>query len=356
MADKKLEKKKWEKSPKEKAKLKKKFAEKAKKAASGVFDNEPLTKDSKAGVLILQWLTYAFWGWTLLAFVWLLYIVMASLVNGDNVTGMIPFAIAASVVLLPISFACDWFYTKRESSKKQGAEMLIMVVHAVIFALFGIGMLVSALVVALQMVITTPPDASSQIVWLITFIVSALFYAITFIRTLNPKPKLKLQHKYSYIMAVTISILIILGFFGPVAQASLTRNDRDIAAYLDDVASAVNTYVMDKNALPNSLGDVELDGVAADIVARDLVMYRKEDSSDDSKALAPNDNSVTESQYTYYRYKLCVTYRDKDTESRGYSPSDYKLEYYSNYPTTYGHPAGDVCYKIETNTIKNTEL
>lgn len=355
MADKKLEKKKWEKSPRQKAKLKKRFAEKAKKAAAGVFDNEPLVSDNKASILILQWLTYAFWGWTLLAFVWLLYIVLASLINGDNVTGMIPFAIAASVVLLPISFACDWFYSKHESDKKRGAEMLIMVVHAVIFALFGIGMLVSALIVTLQLMITTPADFTSQIVWLVTFIVSALFYAMTFLRTLNPKPKLKIQHKYSLVMAVTISVLIVLGFFGPVAQASQTRNDRDVAAYLDDVANSINSYVYEKQALPDNLGQVKLDGIAADIVSRDLVAYHKEDSSDESRALEPSDNEFTESLYTYYRYRLCVTYTSEDTENRGYSPEKYEGEYFSNYPTTYGHPAGDVCYKIETNTAKPKE-
>ena len=63
-----------------------------------------------AGNIILQWLTYAFWGWALLGINWLIFIVVFSLLAHQDQTEVIPYAIAAVLVLLPISVVCDFFY------------------------------------------------------------------------------------------------------------------------------------------------------------------------------------------------------------------------------------------------------
>ena len=65
--------------------------------------------ENSAGVIVLQWLTYAFWGWTLLAVNTLIFMVIFSLLKHVDLSTIIPYAIASVLVLLPISLVCDVF-------------------------------------------------------------------------------------------------------------------------------------------------------------------------------------------------------------------------------------------------------
>ena len=323
--------------------------------SKAVTNHEPAV--NSAGLIILQWLTYAFWGWTLFALVWLLYIVLANMIQGIDTSDMIPYAIASSLVLLPISFVCDWFYGKKEPQKKTGAAMVVMVIHAVIFALFAIGSLISAVLILVQMMISTSDDTSSQMVWLTTLFISSLVYAATFVRTLNPMPKLKFHRVYPLGMAVLITALIVLGFVGPVAQATLTKDDRFIVNHLLNVASEIDDYIYKNNKLPSSLADVSFTYEGKEIVDRGLVEYKKEDSSAVSKLPAYDyddlDSDKNSRDFTFYRYQLCVEYKQKSqSASYGYynsEPSRPRGEY-SNTLYIDTHPAGKVCYKQEAST------
>jgi len=306
----------------------------------------PQQTSSSAGIIILQWLTYAFWGWTLLAVVWLLYIVLASTIQGIDTTGMIPYAIAATLVLLPVSFICDWFYGKNEPQRKSGAAMVVMVIHAVIFALFAIGALISSVLIMVQLTIATPSESSGQTVWLTTFLISAFLYAITFVRTLNPAPKLKIHRVYPLLMVAVVGVLIVLGFVGPVAQASLTKDDRDIVRYLPGVSQSIATYVKQNEKLPDTLSDVTFNSDDRQFVDRGLVTYKKEDVSDKSKSPQNKDVPAEGYVYKYYRYQLCVNYKQASkTSSYGSYGSDSRN--YTNDLYIYDYPAGEVCYKIE---------
>ncbi len=300
---------------------------------------------NSAGLIILQWLTYAFWGWMLLAFTWLLYIVLASTIQGSDTTDMIPYAIASSLVLLPISFVCDWFYGKKEPQKKTGAAMVVMVIHAVIFALFAIGSLISAVLILVQMMISTSDDTSGQMVWLTTLFISSLVYAATFFRTLNPLPKLRFHRMYPLGMAVLITVLIVLGFVGPVAQASLTRDDRDIVRYLPDVANEINNYIGKSNELPGSLDDISFTGGSKEIINRTLVKYKKVGASTKSYSDVTSNNNLNKS--TFYRYQLCVNFKQKHETGEYRISSSSREGEYSNSLYIYDHPAGEVCYKLE---------
>ena len=310
---------------------------------------------NSAGLIILQWLTYAFWGWTILTLVWLLYIVLASTIDGLDTTDMIPYAIASSLVLLPISFVCDWFYGKKEPQRKTGAAMVVMVIHAVIFALFAIGSLISAVLILVQTMISTSSDSGSHMVWLITLFVSSLIYTATFVRTLNPLPRLRLNRIYPLVMAVLITVLIVLGFVGPVAQATLTKDDRFIVNHLLDVVNEIDGYIYKNNKLPSSLADVSFTNEGKEIVDRGLVEYKKEDSSTISKLDTYDDVDYSSSTgvFMFYRYQLCVEYKQKSqSASNGYyssEPSRPRGEY-SNTLYIDKHPAGKVCYKQEAST------
>lgn len=153
-------------------------------------------------------------------------------------------------------------------------------------------------------------------------------------------------------MAVIVGVFIVLGFVGPVAQASLTRDDRDIESSVDDVSRAVNRYVSSNDKLPATLNDVALRGKAKEIVDRGLVEYKAEGLA--PKTVSPNnlDNddsrSITRSLADNYRYQLCVEYKKEDDNGSQYD--DESDSEYSRYISTSGHPAGKVCYKVEARS------
>lgn len=330
--------------PHEKEEVKEAFIENIKNNGA-----TPTAPPASGGLIILQWLTYVFWGWTLLALVWLMFIVFGSTIQDMDVSGVIPYAIASTLVLLPISFICDWFYGKREPQKKTGGAMVVMVIHAVIFALFAIGSLISGVLILVQMMIATPTDASTQMVWLATSMVSALLYAVTFARTLNPLPQLKLNRIYPIGMAVFVIVLIVLGFIGPVAKAAMTKDDRDIEKYLPKISYTINNYVDSKGELPDNLANLELDDAEKTLINRGLVTYKKDDSSSISKIDQYSGSRDEEYQHTYHRYQLCVDYKAQK-KGDSFSGSLRQESEYSSSLYISGHSAGQVCYKVEASS------
>lgn len=310
--------------------------------ATGKKKNEAA---NTAGVIVLQWLTYAFWGWTLLAINWLIFIVILFLLAHQNHSSAIPYAIASSLVLLPISVVCDYFYGKREPSKKSGAAVIVMVVHAVIFALLGIGALIAAVFNIVQMVISTSSDGASTTAWTISFVVSALLFGFMFLRTLNLSPKLKIQRVYPLTMIILVVGFMIVAFVGPVHRSSLTKNDRNISDNLQSVADAVNEYAMNNNKLPSSLSNVSLGDAAAVIVNSNLVTYKQEAPTSISKA-SDYANGDTAGN-TYFHYELCVSYKFEDESANSYDGT-VSGSRYDTFVNTSNHPAGNVCYKVET--------
>lgn len=307
--------------------------------------------ENSAGTIVLQWLTYAFWGWTLLAVNTLILMVMFSLLKHVDLSSVIPYAIASTFVLLPISLVCDFFYGKREPVKKTGPAVLVMVVHAVIFALFAIGSLIAGVFNIVQMMVSSVSDPESMTAWIISFGICTLLYGFTFLRTLNPLPSLRLPRVYPIVMSVVIVGFIIAAFIGPVANSAKTRDDRDIDANLYNVSSAIDEYIAKNHKLPTSLDDVTLEDAAGVIVKKGLVTYIKEDRSSVSKSGEVISDSDSEIETVYYRYQLCVDYKEKDASNgiyRSYRTSTGATEY-NAYPDTTNHPAGKVCYKLESS-------
>lgn len=318
---------------------------------------------SSPGIIILQWLTYAFWGWTLLSFVWLAYIVIATFVLNRDLTDMIPYAIAATLVLLPLSLVCDIFYARHEPVKKAGASMVVMVVHAVIFALFGIGLLISA-VLSLVQVLIGGDEVDGLMVWILTSLVSAIVYAVAFVRTLNPAPRLRLNRILPFVMAGIVGLFIILGFVGPVAQAAVTRDDRDIERSLPNISYSINRYISDNKKLPESLNDVKFNNEAQRLIDRNLVTYRAigvtAESSTRSSTSRSTVNDETSDMHTEsrtenkeYRYELCTTYKQEDKDNSSYYDEYDQGNGYKESVSTYGHPAGTVCYKVKEVSYSN---
>ena len=317
-------------------------------------------QSSSPGIIILQWLTYAFWGWTLLSFIWLAYIVIATFVLNRDLTDIIPYAIAATLVLLPLSLVCDIFYSRKEPVKKAGAAMVVMVIHAVIFALFGIGLLITA-VLSLVQVLIGGDEIDSLVVWILTSLASAIVYAVAFVRTLNPVPRLRLNRILPLVMAGVVGLFIVLGFVGPVAQAAVTRDDRDIERSLPNVYRSINRYIADNEQFPQSLDDINLSSDAQSLVDRNLVTYKTigvtERASSSRSTIKPLDiaedtTTSSSSKSKEYRYQLCVTFKQADSNDRSYYDDDDQTDGYRTSVSVYGHPAGNVCYKLK-QTVYN---
>lgn len=275
--------------------------------------------------------------------------VLANFINDTETGGFTPYGIAAVLVLLPISIACDVFYSKQEPHKKAGAASIVMVIHAVIFALFGIGSVI-AIVFSLVSIFTSGTDSSSMQVALYSAMIIAVLYGAVFLRTINP-PRLGMFKKFFIIfMSVVVGIIAILGLVGPVANEHATRNDRLITGNISGLKSEIDEYAREKKKLPAELSDLSLDGDVKNLVDKGLVRYTA--NTKPATVISPSGTArrSTSTSTTYY-YQLCVTYT-KASKDRYRSSSSYANDSdgYSTYINSYGaHDAGEECYKIKTN-------
>jgi len=296
-----------------------------------------------AGILVLQWLTYAFWGWLILALIWLMAAILASFILNESVTDNIPYAIAASVVLLPLAFITDHFYRKHEPLKKIGGAAVIMIIHAVLFAILGIITLITTVFASINLALETgSSDSDSALVGIISTGFATLLYAAAFLRTLNPFKSTKPLRIYTIAMLSLTVLLLILAIVGPLAKGFATRNDRLIEENLSSVENSISSYVEENKKLPDSLDDVTLSSdEAKQLVEDNLVEYKKETS-----VIKTTENTTT----TQHRYQLCVEYSAAKGESGSLSSYRINDEKYSSYASTSTHDAGEKCYKLYTLT------
>ena len=306
---------------------------------------------NKAASLVIQWMAYAFWGWLVLSLSVLVSLILFSVFGESNSNAGVPYAIASTIVLLPIAYICDRLYSKKENAKKVGGEMAIMVIHAVIFALFAIGSLITAAFIIVSM-LTGSGDGSgastAKTVTLLCAIIIFCFYAATFIRTLAPPSFRWIPSVFRKVMLITVGITIIAGIVGPTAAEARTKNDRLITSNIDDVARSVSDYAKEHSDLPDSLSDLTLDGGAKTLVESNLVEYKP----GKLHAKGINSTRITSSyygRYDTYEYQLCVNYVSEKKGSYGYSSNYASSNYTSSYPSAYYHPKGEVCYKLITS-------
>jgi hypothetical protein len=303
---------------------------------------KPQTHQSgNTGLLILQWLTYAFWGWTIFFTSMLASNVLSHYMTQGNDDISSLYVVSGVLLLLPISVLCNWLYTKQEPVKKVGAASLILIIHAVLFALFSIGALTVVIFSLLQLLINSGDTSSIQIT-LYSGIIVASLYSILFLRTINPEYPRFGQKYFLATMVTFIGTALIFGFVGPVNSALVTRDDRLIDNNLYQIQSEIDSYVMQNKQLPDSLEKLKLSGDTKIIVDRELLTYM------------PNEKSpIVKEDITTYYYQLCATYVKANIVVDSYSsPSIYNEstkdeDGYSPYQD-FDHPAGEYCYKLSS--------
>jgi hypothetical protein len=293
------------------------------------------------GVIILQWLSYAFWGWLILALIWLIGVILANAILGTSVPEIVPYAIAAGVVLLPIAFLTDFFYRKHEPAKKTGVAMVIMVIHAVLFALLAIVSLIVTVFNSLNALIETSNSIDERLVIIFTALTATLLYAATFIRVLNPFKANRPVVVYSAAMATLTLVFIALAIVGPLVQALTTKDDRRIEQNLPSISQGVNDYVQTNEKLPADLSDITFSNDQATLLVEDgLVRYSAQ-------------KSVVNGYSVEHRYQLCVTFKEKDTSGYTSYTSNSANNDYPNYLSVSGHAKGEVCYKLSETTAQS---
>lgn len=306
------------------------------------------------GITVLQWLTYAFWGWTIFATSCLSGAVFAYYTLGEDTSSMIPYAVAAVLVLLPLSAVCDYFYSKKEPEKKTGASAVVMIIHAVLFAIFGIGALITAVFSLVSLFIGNNSEEGMGIV-LGTSLIVFVLYAAAFLRALLPFKPTLIRRLFVIIMITVIGLMCFLGFIGPVAGARLTRTDRLIESNLSSLPYSIDAYVRDNNRLPTRLSDLSLREGEKELVDENLVVYKPMTSSSSTSDILRDIGANSSSSYsngktaTTYRYQLCVDYK-KAKEGESYSSYDNDSDGYRNSVSNYTHPAGNVCYKLKVTS------
>jgi hypothetical protein len=231
-----------------------------------------------------------------------------------------------------------------------------MVIHAVLFALFAVGSLISV-VISIVSLFTDSSDNSSKQVWLLSSLIIFLLYTATLLRTINPPKFPFIRRAFIIFMAVTVGIVAIAGIAGPAAKERATRNDRLIESNLGNISDAVEGYASKNNSIPSSLKQLDLNGDAKKLVDDNLVQYlpnSKQASSTLNNYDSSSYNKVTlqtQSTTKIYYYQLCVDYKkEKKDKYSSYSSSNYDdASGYSSYIDTYRHPEGRTCYKLKTN-------
>ena len=290
----------------------------------------------------MQWLTYALWGWTLLSLTWLISVSLYGITEksaGAGAESIAPYAIASVAILLPASVVCDILFTRKETAKKTGFQLVIMVIHAVIFALFGIGALIVAVFTLIQSHLAIDQESTPGLTAItLSAAIMAALYAATLVRTLRPGNKRLLSVIYTAIMTVVSIGFIVLAITGPIAIAQRASNDRFIDQNLPTVKMTIDNYVATNKKLPTSLSQVTFTDDAKKLIDKNIVTYSADGTQNGTSA------SVV------YRYQLCTTYVAAD---EGYSsqPYDDNGDGYSSYLDTGGHASGKVCYKLSTEVF-----
>jgi hypothetical protein len=306
------------------------------------------------GTIVLQWLTYAFWGWTVFIVSILIFIVLNNIIGNSDSNSFTAYAVAAILVLLPISVVCDVFYSKQESPKKTGGASIVMIIHAVLFALFGIGTLIW-MAFSIVTLLTSSSDTSTAKVSLYSSTIVFVLYGALFLRTINPAKFPWIRRVFVMFMVVAVGIVAVLGVVGPAANERSTKNDRLINENLSTVSSSIDDYARVNSRLPATLSQLNLDGDAKKLINDNLIDYKA--NTKPSTANRTNSSYITNTQdnlpSAIYYYQLCVEYKkaSKTNDSNYSSSSNYGKDSdgYDTDPLTYSYPAGQTCYKLKTS-------
>jgi type II secretory pathway pseudopilin PulG len=274
-------------------------------------------KNNPAVTAVLQWLSYSFWGWTVILVGWLVWLVAASNIYGSviDAPALIPGIIAAVVILFTIAFVTDSIYSKREIEQKTGAAMVLMVIHAVVFGLLAVGALVA---IAINSVTLLVESGSSEMLGATTiaFAVAFVLYLLILARIAKPFLLQKLRTIFRLSLLAVVLVIIVLAIVGPVMDTVRTKDDRAVQQATSTLTYSIQRYTTEENKLPVTLEALTESSAYSDddpqalleLSRKGLVKYtpNTKTSSEESSSSYRSYETTT----TFY-YELCQTYSNE---------------------------------------------
>lgn len=323
----------------------------------------PAMEHNKGGVIVLQWLTYAFWGWFAAAFTVLAGFVINGLLDGKSDVDVLAYVYPLSAVIVTYLFAIasDFFYHRYEPAVKTGAANVIMLIHAVLYILVAAGAAIGFVFSIISYALNTTASAGngSLTAVLIATVALVVFGAVAIRVVLGGKKSMVRKTVWIAMSLLTI-VVIAAAVVGPIAKSITLKNDRLIEQNLSSVPSLINDYVDANKKLPANLKDVKVTSYNSEEVQRlidsGLVEYKpgvvQENSSKSSSTKDTTDTTGMIKNYSKeLPYQLCVTYqaeKNVDSYNRNYD-SPYAGSKGVSYITATSHPKGNVCYDLVAN-------
>jgi hypothetical protein len=298
---------------------------------------------SKTSVIILQFLTYAFWEWVALTVSILFATALANMIASADTSGFSPYGIAAIVVVLPIALVCDFFYSKHETEKKTGAATVVSVLHSVVLALVTVGLLTGVVFSFIQLLTADGSTKSAQVA-IYSLIVSTLLFGSVLVRVLAPRKLARLNLVHSVFTITFATIAIVLAVAGPLQYKNDTKNDRLITGQIDQITAGISTSASQNRKLPSSLSDISVSKDAQKLINLNLLQYTPNTKEPQSNNSYDTYGSANYSSKTLF-YTLCATYKRANSPDSSVQDSGY-----SSYVNAFAHPEGKVCYKISTDS------
>lgn len=286
----------------------------------------PIPPRPGATDIVWQWISYALWGWTLVALsVFLSATLSYFLIKQSMAHEVSAYSFAAVLILLPMAFFVDRAYRRRELPEKHGFAAVVLVLHAVLVFLAMVGGVLTAAVSLFWLLINgdASPTAATSI---ISSLVVTVLGALLFVRIVRFP---RIERLVAFFPLAVIAVAVITAGFaaaGPVRSLVSTRNDRLIEDNLHVIDTAIQNYASDKNKLPQSLKDLSLKDSyqegAKKLVSRNMVAYTP---SADSNAY-------------YMSYELCVTF----SRAKGSGNTSHN----DIYSAGMDHGKGKQCYDL----------
>ncbi len=333
------------------------------------------------GVLVLQWLTYAFWGWFAVSMGWLSAMVFAFFVargSSSDWGGALAYPLAAVIILFIIAFVTDFLYSRHEPAKKVGGANVIMLLHVVPFVLTAIASLVTIVFCIITMVLNGDPadSADGPLISMLTALVVMVLYAGIAARAFFGGGR-RLVRLIAWVGFGVIALgFIVTAIAGPASEAVRTKNDRLIESALPTLASDIRSYTAKNDKLPANISDVTHTSsygasTVQKVLDKKLVTYKANTlpstkgnsyspGDDYSDTLPMSGKSSGVSVYSSYGakrfyYQLCTTYKtEKKNEYNYSSEAEYTTDTSAGVSADYrhsslsiaSHPAGQVCYDL----------
>lgn len=319
------------------------------------------TKVVSTPVLVVsQWLSYVLWA---LAITAIAYVTSTIIGFYSDVTTTLPaelvaYGVVAIAILLPLALIADIFYGKYEDERKTTATSVVMVIHAVLFALVAVGALIVTAFYSINPLFSTTPNPTA-VVDIATAATVFVLFVILLIRVAKPRLYRFLRPIFRTKFIVIGVVVVGFAIAGPLSYAVITKNDRLTRDAVVYASSALNAYVSQGNDLPANIdsnlgsGDGMYPyGYGQESIHKESIRLQKEGVITYTPNTQPvetlKDEFSTGNKKVYY-YELCATYQHalrKDPTMSYVTPADSNG--YTDYLTIDSVESGKQCYKLKT--------